>query len=458
MPASRREAIKRMAISMNRKRHHKASRFMLTAEWIHTVAEHVDTRLSRDSRNVRRRRRRGFEVATLDAGVLAQHDRDYSLELPTGAVRNQEQSGRCWLFAPVVLATTAALREGRIAAGQAFSENYLYFFNLLEQASATLEDLHRTTGNERRLAASTLRRRVLAEVTGLGDGGEWEWAFALIEKYGLVPAGDMPETASSKRTKALAVELHECFASAARAIDRKPDRFHAARNQLLGDVIHVLVAHLGCPPRLVTSRRQQLSPTAYATQLVGFRPSEWRVVINNPLLPFERVYQRRASAITRDAPAFNLRRLNVSQARFRGLVRASLEAGYAVGCSADVDRNDIDHQRGIMHPAIFNRAHIYSKRIVRDLPRYQDIYLGIASSKHAMVIAGMDHGGSNGAPTKYKIVNSWGSELGDHGVYHMYAAWFEENVFKLAVHESVLNAREQLAYRQPVPVPGGSFY
>jgi bleomycin hydrolase len=432
--------------------------FVLTREWIQHAAEQVRAHLSPCDRNVRRLRQRGFEVAALDAEVLAQHHRRYSLELPTGAVRNQEQSGRCWLFAPLVLARTAALREGRIIANQSFSENYLYFFNLLEQASATLDDLRRIAASERRFSAATIRRRVLAEVMGLDDGGEWEWAFALIEKYGLVPARAMPETASSKRTKTLAVELHECFACAARAINARPERYQATRDQLIGDVIRVLVAHLGCPPRLVTARRRQMSPTAYATELVGFRPSEWRVVISNPSLEVERVYQRRASAITRHAPAFNLRRLNVSQRRFRGLVRASLEAGYAVGFSADVDRNDIDHRRGIMHPAIFNRTHVYRKQIVGDLPRQQDIYLGIASSKHAMVISGIDLRGPNNTPTKYKVVNSWGPDLGDHGVYHMYSAWFEENVFKLAVHQSVLNARERKAYHQPTPVPGGSFY
>ena len=443
---------------MDHIRHPVVSRFVLTPEWIQGVAEQVRGDLSRDDRTVRRLRQRGFEIAALDADVLAQHNRRYSLELRTGDVRNQEQSGRCWLFAPVVLASTAALREGRLGDTESFSENYLYFFNLVEQASATLDDLRRLVGSQGKLAASTLRRRALAEVMGLGDGGEWEWAFALIEKYGLVPARAMPETASSKRTKTLAVELHECFACAARAIYLKPERFEVTRHQLLGDVIRVLVAHLGCPPRVVTGHRRTVSPTAYATQLAGFRPSEWRVVISNPLLPFERVYQRRASAITGNAPAFNLRRLNVSQRRFRDLVRASLEAGYAVGCSADVDRNDIDHERGIMHPAIFNRARVYQKQIVGDLPRHQDIYLGIASSKHAMVIAGIDRGGPRGTAAKYKVVNSWGSELGDHGVYHMYSAWFEENVFKLAVHESVLNPRERTAYRHPTPVPGGSFY
>ena len=434
------------------------SRHLLTPEWIQRTAERVRTQLSLNDLNVRRLRRRGFEVAALDARVLAQHHRRYSLELPTGSIRDQEQSGRCWLFAPVALARAAALREGRIGAHESFSENYLYFFNLLEQASATLDDLRHIAGSRPTLAASTVRRRVLAEVMGLGDGGEWEWAFALIDKYGLVPARSMPETASSQRTKALAVELHECFARAAREIDAKPERYPSRRNQLIGDVIRVLVAHLGCPPRVVTARRRAISPAAYATQLVGFRPSEWRVVISNPSLAFERVYQRRASALTRNAPAFNFRRLNVSQRRFRDLVRVSLEAGHAVGFSADVDRNDIDHSRGIMHPDIFNRAHVYRKQIVRDLPRNQDIYLGVASSKHAMVICGMDCSGPGRAPIKFKVVNSWGSDFGDRGVYHMYAEWFEENVFKLAVHESVLTARERTAYERPMPVPGGSFY
>jgi bleomycin hydrolase len=191
---------------------------------------------------------------------------------------------------------------------------------------------------------------------------------------------------------------------------------------------------------------------------MGFRPADWRVVISNPLLPFERVYERRGSALTGGSPRFNLRRLNVSTRRLRDLVRASLERGYAAGFSADVDRNDIDHRRGIMHPAIYNRTRVYGSHMIRDLPRREDIYLGIASSKHAMAIAGLDQAAPTAQPIKYRVVNSWGPDRGDRGVYHMYAEWFDENVFKLAVHESVLDDEEREAYRHPEPVPGGSFY
>ena len=124
----------------------------------------------------------------------------------------------------------------------------------------------------------------------------------------------------------------------------------------------------------------------------------------------------------------------------------------------NVDRNDIDNTRGIMHPAIFNRARVYGGRLIRDLPRREDIYLGIASSKHAMAIAGLDGGRPGSSPVKYLVANSWGPDQGDHGRYHMYAEWFEENVFKLAVHESVLDARERAAYDHPQSVPGGNFY
>jgi len=430
----------------------------LGRDWITRAIERAGAELARDGVDVKRLRRRGFESAALDADVLARHHRRYSLALPFGGVENQMQSGRCWLFAPVVLARAAALKSGRITGKESFSETYLYFFNLLEKASATLDDVRRIVERKESLDGHTLRRGLSREVMGIGDGGEWEWAFNLIEKYGLVPSRQMPETASSQGTKALGVDLHERFARAARAIRKRPESYGVIREQALRDVVRILVAHLGSPPPRVKLRGRTLLPTEYAERTIGFRASDWRMVISNPLLPFHRVYERRASAITTDTPRFDLRRLNVPQRRLRALVRASLESGYAAGFSADVDRNDIDNDRGIMHSKIFNRARLYGAKLIRDLPRRDDIYLGVASSKHAMAIVGLDSARPGSSPIKYRVVNSWGPDLGDHGIYHMYAEWFEENVFKLAVHESVLDARERAAYDHPESVPGGNFY
>ena len=413
--------------------------------WITQATERISAALARDGVNLRRLRSRGFDAAALNADVLARHSRRYSLQLPFGRVENQEQSGNCWLFAPTVLVRAAALRDGRIRADESFSETHLYFFNLLLRASASLARIGRIVARADAVGHDTLRRGLSGEVMGLADGGEWEWAFSLIETYGLVPARRMPPTASSRNTRALNVDLHERLARATRAIAKTPAKYDMLRAQALDDVIRILVAHLGTPPATIRSRGRTLAPQEYAERVVGFRASDWRTVISNPLLDFDRVYAQRGSAITRSA-RFNLRRLNVPQRRMRTLVLASLEAGHAVGFSADVDRNDIDHGRGIMHPAIFNRTRVYGSRLIRDLPRRDDIYFGTASSKHAMVIVGLDRAKS-GSAIKYRVANSWGPDTGDKGIYHMYAEWFEENVFKLAVHESVLDDREHEASR-----------
>ena len=425
-------------------------------QWMRRVTARVSAITEHDEQ-IRRLRRRGYQAAALDRDLVARHNRRYSLRLPFGRIENQEQTGNCWLFAPAVLVRAAALRGGHISSSQSFSDTYLYFHNLLLRASASLERIGRLTAREDVVGRDTLRRGLSDEVMGLADGGEWEWAFTLIERYGLVPSSRMPATASSKNTQALTVDLHERLACATRAIASAPRKYALIRAQAMRDVVRILVAHLGSPPATIRAHARSLSPAEYAAQIIGFRAEDWRVVISNPMLAFDRVYARRGSAITSGGSRFNLRRLNVPQRRMRALVRASLEVGHAVGFSADVNRNDIDHGRGIMHPDIFNRTRLYGAKLIRDLPRRDDIYFGTASSKHAMAIVGIDRS-RTGAAIKYRVANSWGSDIGDHGVYHMYAEWFEENVFKLAVHESVLTDRERDAYARPESVPGGRFY
>ena len=270
----------------------------LGPEWITRSTARAAARLIRGGADVTGLRRRGFKAAALDREVLRRHNRRYTSVLPFGQIENQEQSGNCWLFAPIVLVRAAALQKGCITANASFSETYLYFFDLLEKARAALLRVHRITARKQPLDGERLRQGLRQEVMGLNDGGEWEWAFNLIEKYGLVPSHRMPGTASANETDALRVDLRERLARATRAMQSRPSQSAAIRDQAMHDVVHILVAHLGSPPSGVPYRGRTLSPTEYAERIVGFRAGEWRVVISNPLLPFDRVYERRASAIT----------------------------------------------------------------------------------------------------------------------------------------------------------------
>ena len=107
---------------------------VLGREWITRSAARASARLALDEADLKRLRRRGFIAAALDKDVLRRHNRRYTTVLPFGQVENQQQSGNCWLFAPIVLVRAAALQKGCITASESFSETYLYFFDRLENA------------------------------------------------------------------------------------------------------------------------------------------------------------------------------------------------------------------------------------------------------------------------------------------------------------------------------------
>ena len=91
-------------------------------EWVTRAAEQARDSLRRGGVNTARLRRFGFQSAARDEQILARHNRRYTLELPFGGIEDQQQSGNCWLFAPLVLARAAALKGGAIEGSEGFLE------------------------------------------------------------------------------------------------------------------------------------------------------------------------------------------------------------------------------------------------------------------------------------------------------------------------------------------------
>jgi bleomycin hydrolase len=56
---------------------------------------------------------------------------------------------------------------------------------------------------------------------------------------------------------------------------------------------------------------------------------------------------------------------------------------------------------------------------------------------HAMVLTGVDLD-DEGRPMKWRVENSWGTDLGDEGYMLMTDAWFDEFVYELTVSKSTL--------------------
>jgi bleomycin hydrolase len=78
---------------------------------------------------------------------------------------------------------------------------------------------------------------------------------------------------------------------------------------------------------------------------------------------------------------------------------------------------------------------------------------GHSAMNHAMVFTGVDVD-DRGAPTKWRVENSWGDDKADKGFYVMTDRWFDEYVYEVAVDRARVPAEALAALdEEPIHLP-----
>lgn len=103
-----------------------------------------------------------------------------AISLEGSPVTNQRSSGRCWIFAASNLFRVAIIRKYNLKEFE-LSQAYLFYWDKLEKANYFLEQILETA--EEDLEGRLVQRLLEGPV---GDGGQWDMAANLLEKYGLV--------------------------------------------------------------------------------------------------------------------------------------------------------------------------------------------------------------------------------------------------------------------------------
>lgn len=96
-------------------------------------------------------------------------------------------------------------------------------------------------------------------------------------------------------------------------------------------------------------------------------------------------------------------------------IKQIIDTGHNVILSYDHNINYVDNVTGIMSLSFFNYPKMASpvNRSLRKTFHYLE-------NNHAVVIVGYELDPQTGKITRYKIKNSWGEQIGDHGYFHMY--------------------------------------
>ena len=126
--------------------------------------------------------------------VVSRIDHSVSTTLDDWKVTNQEQSGRCWLFAGLNLLRLRVMRRSGLKEF-GFSQNYVMFRDKLERANYFLEAIIETANRD-------LDDRTVAYLleSAASDGGQWNMFTALVASNAPSPKGYMPETRSPPPT------------------------------------------------------------------------------------------------------------------------------------------------------------------------------------------------------------------------------------------------------------------
>ncbi len=187
----------------------------------------------------------GINQAAQDPEAQVRLNPVFSVDLQTGTVTNQKQSGRCWLFSLVNTLRHQFAKKYQVKDFN-LSQKYLFFWDKIERANIFYD----------RMIATASRpaddREVEAYLSFPGDdGGQWAMAAALVQKYGVVPVSDFPETANVENTGAFDTVMNRKLRIDAAKLremihdGKSDDEINAARKQMLSAVYRITAYSFG---------------------------------------------------------------------------------------------------------------------------------------------------------------------------------------------------------------------
>lgn len=396
---------------------------------------------------------RVFERTVTQNGILAS-SRDYradvnstpvfSIDLDTGAVTDQKQSGRCWMFA--ALNTMRHDLRGRYGLPDDFelSQNYTFFWDKLEKANYFYENILKSA----ELPISD-RKVAWLLATPQQDGGQWDMIMGLIEKYGVVPKSVMPETYNSSASREInealnlklrkdAVELRELVADGATS-----EEISTRKEKMLSEVYRMLAYSFGEPPATFDFEYRDkdnnyhldrnLTPKEFFDKYLGWETKDYVSVINSPTddKPFDHMYT--VDMLGNVVDGREVRHLNVDMDIFKKLAIKQLESGESVWFGCDVGQS-YDRTTGIMDTELYHRDQLFDVDL--SMSKGERLDYGESLMTHAMVLTGVDI--VDNKPKKWKVENSWGDKFGTKGFFVMTDDWMDEYCYQIVINKKFL--------------------
>ncbi len=397
----------------------------------------------------------GVGAAAKNVEAQKKYPYAFNVEVESGKVCNQKQSGRCWMFASLNVMRLDIMEKLNLE-NMELSQNYPLFYDKLEKSNYFLENILKTLDEPTsgRVMAFLLR-------DPLGDGGQWDMFRSLVAKYGVVPKEVMPETEVSSATRELTVymtkKLREfaCRLRGACGEGADAEQLRAMKDDMMATIYRMLVIALGRPPvRFSWNTRDKdkhyvgvkdITPQEFFEEYVGWDLDDYVTVINAPTAdkPYGKTFTVQYLGNV-SGGKYPVKYLNLPAEDLKSLAVRQLQDGKTVWFGSDVGQFS-DRKLGILACDALSVDRLFGTEF--GMTKAERLDYGESLMTHAMVLTGVELDEA-GQPVRWKVENSWGDEIGDKGYFVMSDEWFSEFVYQILLEKKYFSPEQAEAFAQ----------
>lgn len=396
----------------------------------------------------------GLVEASIDKKEYDSNRFHFNISLPETKIRNQNKSGRCWIFAAMNVLEYSLCQKYNLKEFE-LSQNYIYFYDKLERANYFFNSILETLDEE---PSSRVVSHILS--SPMGDGGQWDMIKNIVKKYGVVPANSMPDTANSTASANMNDYLTKMLRMYAKNIrkaheeGKSLDDLRAMVEEYMGQFYNALAISLGTPPEKIdfeyrdkddqVHSKKGLSPLEFF-DLIDFDLDQYISLINAPTKdkPYYKSYtvEHLGNVLEGDLVKY----VNVPIEIMKEAVVDQIRSNEPVWFGCDVGQF-FSRKSGKLDLTTVNVFDMLD--VDYDFNKEERLDYHESLMTHAMVFTGLDYDMENEKPLRYKVENSWGSKSGIDGYLVMSDEWFEEYMYQVLVNKAYLPEEVLVAYEE----------
>ncbi len=389
----------------------------------------------------------GIENTCIEKNIIAENKPIFSIELPDSKRYDQKNSKKCWIYAGFnLIKHNIAQNLGMDVYDLNLSNSYISFFDKLEKSNNVYEYIIKSSDT----TFEHIHKEKFVEFSVIESGG-WEWFRAIVNKYGIMPYDNMPDSYESLNSdKIYEIFNEKVMKDILKLIELKKnneniEKLKEEKTNYIEENYFLLSKILGKPSRKFdykyTNKEnkvielENITPKIFKEKFLSINLDDFVTIANLPMYnkKYNEMYKVKNFGNVHSKSQINI--LNLSIEDIKELVIKQLKDGLPIYFGTNINKSRLWEEK-ILDTRIFN----YEKYLnIEILSKEESLNLYNIKSQHSMVLCGV-HTEENEI-IRWKVEDSYGDEE-NNGYYIMNNNFFEKFVFTVVIDKKYLNEKQ----------------